>query len=416
MKRLLLIVLSVVTTCLAYGCGAIVPDDGDDGDNERKAITLTTKQGEFVQASTRFAYRFLTRIDENELKNGRTEWFVSPLSLQFALGMLLNAAQGETADEICRTLGYGAGETAEINTWSKLMLDQLPALDKKTDLSIADAIFVKKDVTLKAPYVQTVGDYYGAAIENLDFSQTSAAAKHINDWCSKQTKGMVPKVLEKTDPGALAYLINALYFKSEWREKFPKGSTASETFTDEAGNTGKVKMMKLDGKQFIYGENETFQFVHLPYGNGAFVMSVLLPKKGVTVHDVTVQLEKDQTALRFADNTEVDLWLPRFESKYHIQLNDILSAMGMPRSFRPGADFTAMSDRADYVDFVTQDAAVKVDEEGTEAAAVTVIGMVETALPISPKKAVFHADHPFLYLITETSTGAVLFAGKYAGK
>ena len=218
------------------------------------------------------------------------------------------------------------------------MLDQLPALDKKTDLSIADAIFVKKDVTLKAPYVKTVGDYYGAAIENLDFSQTSASAKHINDWCSKQTKGMVPKVLEKTDPSALAYLINALYFQSEWTEKFPKGSTASETFTDEAGNTGKVKMMKLDGKQFIYGENETFQFVHLPYGNGAFVMSVLLPKKGVTVHDVTVQLEKDQTALRFGDNTEVDLWLPRFESKYHIQLNDILSAMGMPRSFRPGAD------------------------------------------------------------------------------
>ena len=103
MKRVLLIVLSVVTACLAYGCGAIVPDDGDDGDNERKAITLTTKQGEYVQASTRFAYRFLTRIDENELKNGRTEWFVSPLSLQFALGMLLNAAQGETADEISVT-------------------------------------------------------------------------------------------------------------------------------------------------------------------------------------------------------------------------------------------------------------------------------------------------------------------------
>ena len=418
MKRLLLIVLSVVTGCLAYGCGTIVPEDGDDGDNERKAISLTTKQGEYVQASTRFAYRFLTRIDENELKNGRTEWFVSPLSLQFALGMLLNAAQGETADEICRALGYGAGETAEINTWSKLMLDQLPALDKKTDLSIADAIFVKKDVTLKAPYVKTVGDYYGAAIENLDFSKTHASAKHINEWCSKQTKGMVPKVLDETNPNALAYLINALYFKSEWKEKFPKGSTASETFTDEAGKTGKVKMMKLDGKHFIYGENETFQFVHLPYGNGAFLMTVLLPQKGVTVHDVTVQLEKGyQTAFQLGYSAEVDLWLPKFETKYHIQLNDILSAMGMPRSFRPGADFTAMSDKADYVDFVTQDAIVKVDEEGTEAAAVTVIGMMEaTALPRQPEKAVFHADHPFLYLITEASTGAVLFAGKYAGK
>ena len=412
MKKLLLIALCTATCWLAFGCGTISPESGD---NERKDISLTTKQGEFVQAGNVFAYRFLARIDKNEQETQNGDWFVSPLSLQFALGMLLNAAQGETAEEICRTLGYGAGETAEINTWCKLMLEQLPGLDKKTDLSIADAIFVKKDATLKAPYVKAVEDYYGATIENLDFSKVASATKHINDWCSKQTKGMIPKVLDQVSPDILAYLINALYFKSEWQEKFPKGSTASETFTDEDGKAGKVKMMKLDGKQFNYGENDSFQFVRLPYGNGAFAMTVLLPKKGVTVHDLTALLEQDPLAFQYGRSTEVDLWLPRFETKYHVRLNDILSDMGMSHSFHPGADFTAMSDRAAYVDFVTQDAMVKVDEEGTEAAAVTVIGIRDSAA-MPPQKAVFHADHPFLYLITETSTGAVLFAGKYAGK
>ncbi len=115
-------------------------------------------------------------------------------------------------------------------------------------------------------------------------------------------------------------------------------------------------------------------------------------------------------------SVETDLWLPRFETKYHIGLNDILKDMGMPRSFSPQADFKAMSDYASFVGFVQQDAVIKVDEEGTEAAAVTVIGMLAGTAHYEPQKVVFHADHPFLYLITETSTGAILFAGKYSGK
>ena len=412
MKKKLLLFLTAIL-CMTAGCSTVVPDDEE---NERKDIPLSTKQGEYVAAGNDFAYRFIARIDENALADGKTEWFVSPLSLQFALGLLLNAAQGQTADEICRTLGYGAGETAEINDWCKLMLDCLPRLDKKTELSIADALFVKQGVTLKAPYVDVVGNYYNATIENLDFHQVDASTKHINDWCSKQTKGMIPKVIDQVSPAMLAYLINALYFKSEWQEKFPKGSTSEEKFTNESGNTGKVKMMKLDGKNFPYGETDKYQVIRLPYGNGAFEMTVFLPQKGTTVHELTALLEKEKPSFLQTRPTEVDLWLPKFETKYHVNLNGILSGLGMPGSFLPGADFTAMSDLADYVSFVTQDAAIKVDEKGTEAAAVTVIGVFETTSIETPRKAVFHADHPFLYLISETSTGAILFAGKYAGK
>ncbi len=397
---------------LVSGCGSISPENGK---NERKDIPLTTKQGEYIKAGNEFAWRFMAKVDEAESKGEKGDWFVSPLSLQIALGMLLNGAQGETAAEICRTLGYKDGETAYINDWCKLMLDQLPQLDKKTDLTLADAIFVKKGVPLKDPYVKTVEQYYDAAIENLDFYQVEKSTKYINNWCSKQTKGLIPKVIDKVSPDLMAYLINALYFKSEWQEKFPKANTSDERFTYEDGTTGQVPMMKLDGKSFRYGETETYQFIRLPYGNGAFCMTVVLPKEGTTVHEVTALLEKEKPSFLDTRSLEVDLWLPRFETKYHIQLNDILAELGMPLSFiKDVADFKAMSEYASHVDFVTQDAVVRVDEEGTEAAAVTVIGMVEaTGIPF---KTVFHADHPFLYLITEQSTGAILFAGKYAGR
>ena len=149
-------------------------------------------------------------------------------------------------------------------------------------------------------------------------------------------------------------------------------------------------------------------------------MIVLLPKKGYTVSEVIKTLDTDSwKVLRnsMSSRTPVDLWLPPFESKYHVKLNDILCDMGMPRSFGPMADFKPMSPDALWLSFVQQDAVIKVDEEGTEAAAITSAGMLgATAVAEPPRIIIFHCDHPFLYLITESSTGAILFAGKFTGK
>lgn len=407
----------VISLFLLFSCSELNQEGtGDEGDNPFTRITLSTKQAEFVTAGNTFAGRFIDKIDENALKQKQNEWIVSPLSLQLALGMLLNGAQGETAAEICRTLGYSEGETAEINAWAKLMLEQLPKLDKKTDLALADAIFYNKTMTLKAPYKDAVGTSYKATFEALDFTKTKASADVINKWCDKQTKGLIPHVLNEVDPAYLAYLVNALYFKSQWQKKFAKGDSGNETFYQEDGSKGKVKMMKQDGKKFQYGETEVWQAIRLPYGNGNFAMTVVLPKEGHTVREISAALGKGEKVFTTWE-VEADLWLPRFETQYHIGLNDILMDMGMPQSFTPKADFKAMSDYASFVGFVQQDAVIKVDEEGTEAAAVTVIGMLAAAAPIAPpQKVVFHADHPFLYLITESSTGTILFAGKYSGK
>ena len=388
------------------------PGTDDTGNNPYKALELTTKSAEFARQGNTFAFDFIDRINSTE----EGDFIISPLSMQFLLGMLLDGAQDGTADEICKVLGYGAGEMDAVNEYCLSMLKQLPSLDKKTKLSIANAIFVNKQYSLKDSYKSTVGKYYMAEVANLDFFDGAGALKTINGWCDKQTNGMIPKVLDEVSPDMLAYLLNALYFKSQWKEKFPKGNTSNEAFTLGNGSSKKVPMMK-NSKEFMYRDNAIFRMVRLPYGNGAFSMLVILPQTGKTIAEVTSAL-KDFDWNGFLSgmvSCDVDIWLPKFETKYSKKLNDILSDMGMPSSFTTAANFKAMSDAAMCLSFVKQDAVIKVDEEGTEAAVVSSAGMMATSAGPG-EHIVFHADHPFLYLITESSSGAILFAGKYSGK
>jgi len=392
-------------------CGK--PSD-KESDNSYKPLDLSTKSSEFVVKGNGFAFNYIDRINSASSK----DYIISPLSMQFLLGMILDGARGETASEICSVLGYGEGEVGAVNEFCLSMLRQLPEMDKKTKLSIANAIFVDTGWPLLDTYKNDVGGYYEAEVANLDFSDNAGSLKVINGWCSDHTNGLVPKILDEVSTDMLAYLLNAMYFKSQWKHKFDKESTGKESFTNEAGATGTVDMMKQN-ESHGYNENEVFQIVRLPYGNGAFSMYIFLPKKGFKVSDVASSLSKsDWNSLRRDVVTcEVDLWLPKFETKFHINLNEILSAMGMPRSFDPErADFKAMSEYALYLSFVQQDAVIKVDEEGAEAAVVSSAGMMKGTSVSPGKHVVFHADHPFLYLITESGTGAVLFAGRYSGK
>jgi len=406
MKNLVSVFAAAAIALVAASCNPAV-------NNPRKELSLNTKAGEYVEKGNNFAIEFTDRINAAEKK----DYIVSPLSMQFLLGMILNGAQGTTADEICDVLGYGAGEIDDVNQFCQSMLEQLPKLDKQTTLSIANAIFVDEGWPLLDSYKSTVGKAYNAKLSNLDFSKGAASAKVINRWCSDQTHGMIDKVLETTDPAMLCYLLNALYFKSQWKEKFNKSNTAEETFTDEAGNKSTVKMMKQN-ESFSYQHNDVFKIVRMPYGNGAFSMVALLPQEGKTIANALDEIKESgwRETLRSMVHCDVDLWLPRFETKYHINLNDILSDMGMPTSFTNSADFKAMSDYALKLSFVQQDAVIKVDEEGTEAAAISMAGMMKETAAAPGERVVFHADHPFLYFITEASTGAILFAGRYSNK
>jgi len=381
----------------------------------RTKITLDESQQAFLSKSSDFSFRFIRKIDAAE----EGDWFVSPMSLQFLLGMILNGAQGATAQEIAGVLGTRSEETGAFNDYGAALLAQLPERDPGTRLTMGNAIFLNQVAKLKPSYVQKMDSLYHATVENLDFLDGEGSLDRINGWCSEQTNGLIPSVIDKVDPAMMAYLLNAIYFKGVWVEPFKKDMTKDRPFHLATGAEKPVPMMS-QLKKIAYGENELCRSVRLPYGNGAFAMTVFLPAEGRTLKEVTDALDAGRwDEIRKSQYREkVDLWLPRFESKYHVKLNDILSDMGMPRSFKNGkADFKAMSEQASHLDFVQQDAIIKVDEEGAEAAAVSSAGMMLTsAAPEPPKIVVFHADQPFLYLITESTTGAVLFAGKYTGQ
>ena len=401
-------IVSLVAAILFISCEKLGIDT-----NPRKSLELTTKATDFVSQGNDFAFDFINRV--NDTAEG--DFFISPLSMQFLLGMLLDGADGQTADEICSVLGYGAGEVDEVNDYCLSMLKQLPGLDKKTKLEIANAIVVNQNYTLLDNFKATTKKYFEAEVSNMDFTDATGTANKINKWCSRHTNGMVPKIIDNVSADDIVYLMNALYFKSQWKEKFSKSNTAQEPFSREDGSKLNVQMMKQE-EDFLYQDNDILRAVCLPYGNWSYTMMVILPADGKTLDDVIDYLHTESwnAFKRTMVTCDVDLWLPRFESQFEIKLNDLLTAMGMPSAFSPlAANFSAMSNTPLYLSLVQQNAAIKVDEEGTEAAAISFsVGKAMAAAP--GEHVVFHADSPFLYLITESSTGAILFAGKFSGR
>ena len=411
MKHLTFLMASLGLLAASVSCGKIGGDDAKT--NPYKPLELSSKSAEILQKGHSFSLEFLDRVDSSV----RTNYVVSPLSMQFLLGMVLNGANGETADEICTVLGYGRGEKEAVNDYCYSLLSQLPQMDKKTNLGIANALFADKSLPVLSSYKTAVSKYYRPEIANLDFSDRRNSLNTINRWCSDNTGGMIDNMLDDFASNVSLYLFNALYFKGIWSDKFDKSATAGEIFTYESGRKDRIPMMKQN-EEHTYTENEVFQAVSLAYGNSAFSMTVLLPKQGYGTSDVISFLKEiGWDEFRYSlHSSEVDLWLPKFEISYKLEAAKLLSEMGMPLAFEGGkADFSALSERPLFLQFVNQHAVIRVDEEGTEAAAITEGGFGEMAPPPIPS-ATFHADHPFLYLISERGTGAILFAGKFCGQ
>ena len=256
--------------------------------NPYKSLELSTKSQELARVGNGFAFDFIDRVSAVEKRS----FMVSPLSMQFLLGMALNGAQGETADEIARVLGYGAGEVDAVNEYCYAMLKQLPGLDRKTRLYIADAFAVNGSFLYQASFRETLRNYYDAELFELTFD---GGVSQINKWCYDHTNGMIPTIIYRVPPQTVAYLLNAMYFKSEWSEKFPKGNTTLEAFTTTSGVAKRIQMMKNE-HDFLYQDNDILRAVRLPYGNGAFSMTVILPADGKTLADVTAALDAESAS------------------------------------------------------------------------------------------------------------------------
>lgn len=371
----------------------------------------STAEKSIMRSDQNFAFDIFSNVFNEEAIDEDNNFMISPFSLSMALAMTWNGAGGTTKEAMQHTLKLGDYSDDEVNGYYKKLKEALLKTDPTTKLSIANSIWTNQLVPIKPAFIKTNQDFFDATIESVNFGDPLTVGL-INKWASDNTNNLVKKVLDKTDPQDLMYLLNAIYFKGIWSSKFDPKNTTSQDFTYENGVTKKVDMMHLTA-DFRYSEDELMQIVELPYGNKAFSMLVLLPKNGKQLKDLNAALTTQdywKTLIAGFSKAEVFLTLPKFKTEYSKKLNDALTNMGMGVAFTDGADFSGMSDAPAKISFVKQDTYISTDEVGTEAAAVTTVGVVFTSIGISDK-VVFNANHPFIYIIRENSTGAILFMG-----
>lgn len=411
--------------------------------SEGQPIQLTEAQRVFANDNNGFTLNFLKTV--NEVDQSGKSFIYSPLSITYVLGMVNDAAVGETEKELEQTLGFHEGGIQAVNDYCKNLIDNLPKVDPKVTLDIANAIFLNQNYTLKSQFQQDMQTYYDAKAEALDF-KASETLDHINGWCKEKTNNMIPTILDDVDPMMVSYLLNAIYFKADWASKFDQKNTKEETFTTD-NSTAKLPMMHQN-VLIQYIDNGIFSAVKIPYGNGMWNMMVMLPDDGKTTDDIInhlaafdlngiegafCEIEDGIATMRSITFSpyEVDLKLPRFETSSDTNdldtkepdkkkgLIGIMQKMGIHRAFIDGlAEIPNMCEVPIYIDMMRQKAKIKVNEEGSEAAAVTVVGTKEMSMgpdTVEYPKATFHANRPFVYCITEASSGVILFVGKFTG-
>ena len=379
-------------------------------------LILSDAQHEMVNNNNSFAFSLYNKT------MGMNSRVVSPLSVTYLMSMLANGADGETQQQILATLGW-AGEgiqqpsLQDINDYSRMLIEKTARLDKAVTVEIANYVAVNKEFKLNSKFQKSVERDYKAGVESLNFTSPSTL-KRINDWCNDRTHGMIPSIINELDPDAVSYLMNAIYFNGTWKDKFSKEETKQEMFRGYTRDIQYVDMMHRHGEYF-YADGDGYSAVSIPYGNGAFRMTVILPSEGSFLRDLMASMDggKFQELQRSMEKCNVDLKIPRFTTEVDLPLNDIISALGAPLIFSPQADFSQFARGDFYVSKMFQKAKIEVSEEGTKAAAVTAAIMMMSAMrPEKKRNVVFHADSPFAYIISENSTGSIYFMGQYTGK
>lgn len=378
----------------------------------RKDITLTRAEQEMLDKGNDFAFRFFKQVCKTE--NKKPNLFISPLSASLCLSMVANGASGNTLKEMQATLGFSDYSPAEMNAYNRKLTSALLNLDNTTQMGIANSIWIKQGFGVYDDFVDVNKKMYDAQVKELDFASPKAVDV-INGWCAEKTKNCIKEVLKEIPDDARLYLLNALYFKGNWTTRFNNSDTAQEQFTNQDGSKSTVQMMNLDNKSFNYTENEWFGMAEFPYGNEAFSMVVALPAEGKPLEECLSQLTKEhwQEWNSRLSGTSLNVKLPRFELKYDKDLKEDMRALGMIDAFNGSvANFSKMSAADLFIGLLQQFTYVKVNEEGTEAAAVTIAGMYKNSIESSTQVKPFHVNRPFVFLIKEKSTGVILFMGK----
>lgn len=382
-------------------------------DQEKPSVTElkpTEKSAKIIAADNRFGFELFQKVNAapDEPKN----IMISPMSVSLALAMLYNGAEANTKTQMEEMLHKEDLTPEDINQSYKELVEGLASHDPKVELSISNAIFYRNTFSVKNDFIRTNQNYYDAEVSGLDFSKTAETLNTVNGWVDTKTKGKIDKIIEQVKPDDVMYLLNAIYFNGEWKYRFDAKETTGMTFTKEDHQVVQVPAMTIENK-FNYFSNQTFQMLEMPYGSGKYSMLVFLPSSGKTTNDVISVLNSENVSNWLSKMTEQNkkVYLPKFEFKFDKSLVDILKSLGMTDAFDEiKADLSGISDEAQLlVSEVMHKTYIKVDERGTEAAAVTEVTIIYTS--IGPDNS-FRVDHPFIFAIREKDTGSILFIGK----
>ncbi|HOY37975.1 MAG: serpin family protein [Bacteroidales bacterium] len=377
--------------------------------NEIVDLKLTTQQKNMVVSGNHFAFNMLREVSESE--TAPKNIMISPLSINFALAMTANGAKNNTLSQMLTTMDFEGYEMEDFNEYFRYLKSELVALDPRVELSIANSIWYRNNFTVLQSFLDVNQNYYDAEVASLDFS-SGDALNTINDWVNDETHGKIERILEEIGPDMVMFLINAVYFYGEWKYEFEESATYDQPFYLQGGGQIDVSMMHQEAEMKYYFSDEV-AIAELPYGQGNFVMDVILPPIEQTAAELVSTLDSEkwtqwQNGLYTA---KVSLGMPRFEFSYEKTLNDMLIALGMNDLFDSGlADLSGINGTGGlFVSEVKHKTFISVDEKGTEAAAVTSVGVELTS--VDPGVVYLTLDRPFVFIIREVTTGAILFSG-----
>jgi len=404
----ILSILLLFSTIVFMACSDSNPVNSDSPGEKGLPRSLSKGEEDVIAADNTFGYKIFNEIITYE---GNTNVFVSPFSIAQALGMTYNGAKGETQEAMQNTLELQNLTVVEVNQAYKSLVEFLLSLDSKVRLNIANSIWYTEGMHVEQPFINVNKTFFNAEVASLDFSAPESK-DIINNWVNTNTNGKIKEIIKQIDPLVVMYLINAFYFKGTWTYEFEPENTKDDMFNLRDGTQKTCKMMEIEGS-FMYRETSDFQAIDLPYNDGDFSMTVILPKEGKRVDDVisSFNVETWEQLTGSFTETDVNLFLPKFKLKYEIELSDVLKALGMGIAFGGAADFSGINGtRSLHIDKVIHKTYVDVNEEGTEAAAVTAVVMRESTADNMALE--MRVDRPFTFVIRETNSGAILFMGK----
>ncbi len=416
-KLKFLVIFTLIISVL-YGCGGGASDVNSSKNEDMTAKYLAADQKaamvgkDLAQANTKFSLKIFKEISKNSAGN----IFISPLSVSMALSMMYNGATGETLLSMASALELSGFDLNNLNQQYRNLIESLVSVDAGIVLNIANSMWVRSSFMpeVNTAFIQTLQNYYSCAPNALDFSKPEAVTT-INAWIEKQTNGMIKNIITQIDDGIVMFLINALYFKGEWVNKFDPANTVPANFYGTDGTAKSVSMMSASNK-IKYFEGLNFSAARLPYGRDKIAMYIFLPKTGTTLDAFiaglnAAEFETAMAAIAAADQRTVNIKMPKFKFEYGVKrLNDELKTLGMSIPFDPQkADFSGMA-RNVFIQFVDHKAVIDVNEKGSEAAAVTIIGVGVTSVPVDIIN--FSVERPFFFMIYDDRSQSVLFMGK----